>query len=148
MAADSLHLLGSTVTPLHIERGAYALLEWRTPAGAAKPPPHRHRHTDEGFYVVRGRLATQIDGEGAVYDEGAFVQIKRGQWHTFWNPGDETATYLVAISPPGLEGYFGELAAGLALEPSPAEAQALRDELVTRYDVEMQSADTPERASP
>jgi mannose-6-phosphate isomerase-like protein (cupin superfamily) len=137
MTPGSFVLLGSTVTPLHIERDVYSLLEWRTPANAAKPPPHRHRHTDEGFYVARGRLATQIDGEQAVHEEGSFIQIRRGRWHTFWNPGDHPATYVVTITPQGLERYFTELAAGLAATTSPAEAQALREELVTRYDVEM-----------
>ena len=140
MRAGSFDLLGSTVAPLHIERGACSLLEWRTPAGAAKPPPHRHLHPDERFYVVRGFLTTLIDGEEAVHEERSFVQIERGLWHTFWNPADETATYLVAITPQGLEGYFAELAAALALEPSPDEAQALREQLSARYDVEIQRA--------
>ncbi len=110
------------------------------PPHAATPPTHRHRHTDESVYVVRGRLATRVDDEEAAYEQGSFVQITRGRWHTFWNPGDEPATYLVTITPQGLEGYFAELAAGLAARPSPAEAQALREKLFARYDVEMQSA--------
>ena len=137
MTTASFELLGSTVTPLHIERGAYSLLEFRTPPAAAMPPTHRHRHTDERVYVVPGSLATQIDGIEAVHAEGSFVQITKGRWHTFRNPGQATATYLVTISPQGLEGYLAELAAGLAEQPSPAEAQALRERLSAHYDVEM-----------
>jgi mannose-6-phosphate isomerase-like protein (cupin superfamily) len=140
MTAESFNLLGSTVRPLHIERGAYSLLEARTPPSATAPPPHRHRQTDESAYVVHGLLATQIDGEEAVHEAGSFIRITRGQWHTFRNPGDETAIYLWTITPQGLEGYFAELAAGLARVSSHDEAQALREELSARYDVEMQSA--------
>lgn len=86
---------------------------------------------------MRGRLATQVDGEQGDYEAGEFVRITRGRWHTFRNPGDETAIYLVTISPQGLEGYFAEVAPGLARAPSPTEAQALRQELFSRYDVEM-----------
>ena len=68
--AGSFDLFGSTITPLRIERGGYALLEWRTPASAAMPPAHRHRHTEEAVYVVRGRLATRIEGQEAVHEEG------------------------------------------------------------------------------
>ena len=137
MTAASYDLLGMTVTPLHAEPGVYSVLEWRTPPSGGKPPPHRHLQTDENFLVVRGRLATVIDGEEATHEEGTFAQITRGRWHTFWNPGDEMAIYLTAITPQGLEAYFAELAAGLASGLSPAEAQALREELSTRYDVEM-----------
>ena len=68
---------------------------------------------------------------------GSFALIRRGREHTFWNPGENTATYLVLITPPGLESYFSELAAGLAAGLSPDEANALRRDLVARYDVEI-----------
>ena len=84
-----------------------------------------------------GRLATDVDGEQTTHEQGSFALIRHGQKHTFWNPGEDTATYLVVLTPPGLEGYFAELAAGLAKGLSPAEANALRIDLVTRYDVEM-----------
>jgi mannose-6-phosphate isomerase-like protein (cupin superfamily) len=83
--------------------------------------------------VASGRLATDIDGEQTIHEQGSFALIRHGQEHTFWNPGEDTATYLVLITPPGLESYFSELAAGL----SPDEFNALRRDLVTRYDIEM-----------
>lgn len=143
MAPTSFQLLGSAIRLLHVEPGAFSLLEWRMPPGAPAPPLHLHRQTDEAIYVASGRLTTDVDGEQTTHEEGSFALIRRGQKHTFWNPGEDTARYLVLITPPGLESYFSELAAGLATGLSPAEANALRIDLITRYDVEMAGSDLP-----
>ena len=51
---------------------------------------------------------------------GDLVYKPRGQWHTFWNAGDEPARILEIISPAGFEQFFAELAplaAGGAARP-------------------------------
>jgi hypothetical protein len=136
MPADSFDLLGSTVTPVHIEHGAYSRLEWRPPAGAAKPPPHRHWHTDKGSCVARGRLKTQIDHGEAVYEERSLVQIKRRRWHTVWNPAT-TSEIPRDDHPTQSRGLFRQAGERLSAQPSPAEAQAFREELFARHDAEM-----------
>jgi hypothetical protein len=40
---------------------------------------------------------------------GDLVFKPRGQWHTFWNAGDEPARILEIISPAGFERFFEEL---------------------------------------
>jgi Cupin domain len=40
---------------------------------------------------------------------GDLVFKPRGQWHTFWNAGDEPARILEIISPAGFEQCFAEL---------------------------------------
>jgi quercetin dioxygenase-like cupin family protein len=137
MAPTAFQLLGSTVRLLQVEPSAFSVLEWRTPAAAQAPPLHVHRETDEAIYVASGRLATHIDGEETSHEAGSFALIRHGQKHTFWNPGEGTATYLVLVTPPGLESYFAELAGGLTAGLSPDEASALRTDLVARYDVEI-----------
>jgi quercetin dioxygenase-like cupin family protein len=137
MTPTSFQLLGAAVTLLHVEPGVFSLLEWHIPPSATAPPPHLHRHTNEAVYVASGRLTTVVDGEQTTHETGSFTIIRHGQKHTFWNPGEGTAIYLVLITPPGLEGYFTELAAGLAAGLSPDEADALRRDLVTRHDVEI-----------
>jgi mannose-6-phosphate isomerase-like protein (cupin superfamily) len=137
MATTTFQLLGSTVRLVHVVPAAFSLLDWRTPPDAPAPPLHLHRQTDEGIYVASGRLATDIDGEQTTHEQGSFALIRRGREHTFWNPGENTASYLVLITPPGLESYFSELAAGLAAGLSPDDANALRRDLVARYDVEI-----------
>ena len=57
----------------------------------------------------------------------------RGQWHTFWNAGDEPCRLLEIISPGGFEGFFAELADALATcPPDPAKLAALD----ARYGIE------------
>ena len=36
-------------------------------------------------------------------------RLERGQWHTFWNAGDEPARILEMISPAGFERYFEQM---------------------------------------
>jgi hypothetical protein len=40
---------------------------------------------------------------------GDLIFKPRGQWHTFWNAGEEPARLLEIISPAGFEKYFAEL---------------------------------------
>jgi uncharacterized cupin superfamily protein len=104
---------------------------------SAKSAAHLHHRTDEGFYVLEGRLCLVIDDKQTVYEPGAFVLVRRGQRHTFWNPGERAAVFLTLISPSGFEAYFAELAAGLARAGSSDETVALRNQLSTQYDVEV-----------
>lgn len=142
-------LLGSQFTVLHSERGGgYSVLEWRTPPQAPSPPLHVHHHTDEGFYVLEGRLCLMVEDDQSVYRPGTFALVRHRQRHTWWNSGEQTAVFLTLISPPGLKNYFAELAAGLARTASRDEAAALRNELSTRYDVEMVGPPIIEGKSP
>jgi hypothetical protein len=42
---------------------------------------------------------------------GSWVFKPRGQWHTFWNAGDDLCEIVEIISPGGFEDYFREVAA-------------------------------------
>jgi gentisate 1,2-dioxygenase len=68
-----------------------------------------------------------IEGHEVVAERGDLLFKPRGQWHTFWNAGDEPAACLELISPAGLEELFRsfahltgpptpEVLAGLAIE--------------------------------
>jgi len=49
-------------------------------------------------------------GDEVVYGHtGDLIFKPRGQWHAFWNAGDEPARILEIISPVGFERYFEEL---------------------------------------
>ena len=66
---------------------------------------------------------------------GDLVYKPRGQWHTFWNAGDEPARILEIISPAGFEQFFAELGPiSAGGEPDP-EAMG---ELCARYALDMQ----------
>ena len=100
--------------------GGFSLVEHPIPPRGLCAPLHRHTHEDEYSYVVEGRMGAQL-GDDVVYAEvGDLVFKPRGQWHTFWNAGDEPCRILEIISPAGFEQFFAEIGSGAA----PPEAGA------------------------
>ncbi len=92
-------------------RGAYTLQERMVPAGQPWVQPHIHHAAEEAFIVLAGELAFQLnDRFVAAAGAGSFVLVPRGAAHTFANPGRQPARALLLFSPPGLEGFFEELA--------------------------------------
>ena len=89
--------------------GGFSLVEHPMPPRALAAPLHRHSREDEYSVVLEGRVGALL-GEDVVYGEPGDVIFKpRGEWHTFWNAGEEPARLLEIISPAGFERYFEEL---------------------------------------
>ena len=79
------------------------------PPHALAAPLHRHSREDEYSVVLEGRVGALL-GDDVVYGQpGDLIFKPRGEWHTFWNAGEEAARLLELISPAGFEGYFEEL---------------------------------------
>src|SRR5215472_12812847 len=79
--------------------GSFALVEHPLEAHALGAPLHRHSREDEYSFVLSGRVGALL-GDEVVYGEpGDLIFKPRGQWHTFWNAGDERASLLGIISP-------------------------------------------------
>jgi quercetin dioxygenase-like cupin family protein len=90
-------------------------------------PLHRHSREDEYSYILEGQLAALLGEEEVVAETGTLVFKPRGQWHTFWNPGDTPTRVLELISPSGLEDLFRELGAlGDEFDPATLPALAAR----------------------
>ncbi|MDQ3045726.1 MAG: cupin domain-containing protein [Chloroflexota bacterium] len=86
--------------------GGFSLVEHPMPPRALAAPMHRHSREDEYSFVLEGRVGALL-GEEVVYgNPGDLIFKPRGQWHTFWNAGDEPAKILEVISPAGFEKYF------------------------------------------
>jgi len=124
--------------------GGFSLVEHPMSARALAAPLHRHSREDEYSYVVEGRVGALL-GEDVVFgDAGDLIFKPRGQWHTFWNAGDEPVRILEIISPAGFEGYFAELVdrgGSTALEP------AERTALAARYGLQVDPASVPDLVS-
>jgi mannose-6-phosphate isomerase-like protein (cupin superfamily) len=103
--------------------GRFALVQHLFAPRALAAPMHRHRHEDEFSYVVHGRIGAVSDGVEMMAGPGDLIVKPRGQWHTFWNAGDEPAALLELISPGGLEELFREI--GAMGEPDPEALTAL-----------------------
>lgn len=78
---------------------------------ALAAPLHYHHNEDEFSYVLEGRLGALLGEEVVTAEKGTWVFKPRGQWHTFWNPGDTPCEIIEVISPAGFENYFREVAA-------------------------------------
>jgi mannose-6-phosphate isomerase-like protein (cupin superfamily) len=118
--------------------GGFSLVEHPMAPRALAAPLHRHTHEDEYSYVLEGRMGADLGGEVVHAGPGDLVFKPRGQWHTFWNAGDEPCRILEIISPGGFERYFEELV-DLRARPTP-EAVA---EIAARYGLEFDMASVP-----
>jgi mannose-6-phosphate isomerase-like protein (cupin superfamily) len=121
--------------------GGFSLVEHPMSARALAAPLHRHSREDEYSFVIEGRVGALLGEEVVVGSPGDLIFKPRGQWHTFWNAGDEPARLLEIISPAGFEKYFDELVElGGSTRIEPAERAAL----AARYGLEVNPASVPE----
>jgi mannose-6-phosphate isomerase-like protein (cupin superfamily) len=83
--------------------GSFVIAEW-TAEGAPPSPPrwvaplHLHREDDEAWYVLEGRLVFRVGDEEVEAGAGEAVYVPRGTPHTFWNPGEEQARYVIVMT--------------------------------------------------
>src|SRR6266851_207083 len=84
---------------------AFSLVEHPMSPHALAAPLHRHTLEDEYSYILEGLLGDEVLEAGP----GDLVFKPRGEWHTFWNAGDEPCRVLEIISPAGFERFFAEL---------------------------------------
>ena len=122
--------------------GGFSLVEHPMAPRALAAPLHRHTHEDEYSYVLEGRMGADLGGEVVYGDPGDLVFKPRGQWHTFWNAGDEPCRILEIIAQPGFEHFFNELGDAMAAANAPNPGVVLANsDLPQRYAIEFQ----PER---
>ena len=123
--------------------GGFSLVEHPLPRRALGAPLHRHTNEDEYSYILEGRVGALLGDEVVIGEVGDLIFKPRGQWHSFWNAGDEPARILEIISPAGFERYFAELA---PLFP-PANEGPLDEEAVgavrEKYGLEMDMGSIP-----
>ena len=118
----------------------FSLVEHPLSPRALAAPVHRHTHEDEYSFVLQGRMGALLGDEVAEAGPGDLVFKPRGQWHTFWNAGDEPCRILEIISPAGFERFFAELSAMGGVVAAGPEAVA---QLSERYGLEMRPETVP-----
>lgn len=114
--------------------GRFSVLEHPMSPRALASALHRHRNEDEYSFIIDGHVGALLGDEVLYGGPGDFIFKPRGQWHTFWNAGDEPARILEIISPAGFEQFFDELAAFGGVDKIPTETL---DDLCARYALEM-----------
>ncbi len=120
--------------------GGFSLVEHPMAPRILGAPLHRHSREDEYSYVLEGHVGALL-GEDVVYGKpGDLIFKPRGQWHSFWNAGDEPARILEIISPAGFEKYFDELVDAGGSGRTTPEARAA---LAARYGLEVDISSVP-----
>jgi mannose-6-phosphate isomerase-like protein (cupin superfamily) len=118
----------------------FSLVEHPMSARALAAPLHRHNREDEYSYVIEGRMGALLGDEVLEAGPGDLVFKPRGEWHTFWNAGDEPCRILEIISPAGFERFFAELVdLGGVAQADPAAMGALCE----RYELDMDPDSVP-----
>lgn len=87
-----------------------AIVEAPMAPRALAGPLHTHHNEDALWYVIEGEFGAQVGEETFHEGPGSVVLAPRGIPHTYWNPGDEPATYLEMAWPSGLEHFLAGLA--------------------------------------
>ena len=122
------------------EAEGFSLVEHPLGPRALGSPLHRHANEDECSYVLEGRVGVMLGDEVVEAGPGDMVFKPRGEWHAFWNAGDEPARLLDVISPAGFEAYFDEVAA--AAQDGPPDPVRL-GEIAARHGLEVDPASIP-----
>jgi quercetin dioxygenase-like cupin family protein len=89
--------------------GAYFMAETIIPAGDPGPPAHIHTREDEAFYLQSGELTFYIDGNEHILKPGQFLNIQKGEKHTWRNTSQTAKKAIVVFAPAGTENMFAEL---------------------------------------
>ena len=72
-------------------------------------PIHRHFHMDEAFHVLDGSGTFLLNDVRHRIEKGSSIFIPKNAWHGFEN-NDRELLLLWIATPPGLEGFFREVA--------------------------------------
>jgi mannose-6-phosphate isomerase-like protein (cupin superfamily) len=121
--------------------GGFSLVEHPMPPRRLAAPLHRHNREDEYSFVITGRMGALLGDEVVEAGPGDLVYKPRGQWHTFWNAGDEECRILEIIAPAGFENFFEELVdAGGPVDAGPETMGYLSE----KYGIDFQPESIPE----
>jgi mannose-6-phosphate isomerase-like protein (cupin superfamily) len=94
-----------------VSDGRFSIVHHPIAPRALAAPLHRHRNEAEFSFVLRGAMGALLGDDVVTATAGSWLVKPRGQWHTFWNAGDDPCEIIEIISPAGFERYFREVAA-------------------------------------
>jgi quercetin dioxygenase-like cupin family protein len=105
---ETIKALGSEITFLARQPGAWSLTRVSAPRGVGAPP-HEHAF-DESYYVLAGSLSVTAGGREVALGAGEFVQIPGGTVHGFRATSDTPAVFLILQAPGDADAFFRECA--------------------------------------
>lgn len=121
-----------------------AMVKHRLPPKRLGGPMHRHANEDEISHVLEGVMGLKVEDRVITVRSGEQVVKERGNWHTYWNPGEEPLVFLEVIAPGGFAGFFEELARVQPEGGTPNEEQLEQiARLNEKYDLEANPESIP-----
>ena len=94
---------------------------------------HVHRYEDEIVYVLKGEIEIRLATQRLHALKGGVAYLPKNIPHAFYNPLKTPLKILVTAIPGGLEDYFDELEAALAIGPLDDE---LHNKISLKYGIE------------
>lgn len=107
--------------------GSFSIIE---EIDAVDAPPHVHTNADELFYVLEGRHIFTVGETDYETGPGDTVYVPKGVRHAQRRVVPRTGRTLTMFSPPGMEGFFRDLAAA---EASGEVDDEIIDRITARY---------------
>lgn len=89
-------------------------VETNRPGG---PPMHVHDDADEYFYVLKGTVRFEVDGQIRHLEPGAVVFVPRGAEHSYRVETEDGGQMLTIVAPGGFERFFEAVAAEQLVVP-------------------------------
>jgi quercetin dioxygenase-like cupin family protein len=127
---ETIKVLGSEITFLYREPGAWSLTQVSAPCGVGAPP-HDHDF-GESYYVLAGSLSVTVAGQEIVLGAGELVHIPGGTVHGFKATSDSPTRFLILQSPGDCDEFFRACAREITKMPADL---ARVPELGARYGV-------------
>jgi quercetin dioxygenase-like cupin family protein len=108
--------------PAYATEGRLAAIEHTLAPKQLAAPLHRHSREDELSIVLKGTLGAMLGDDVIVAGPGSYVLKPRGQWHTFWNPGEDELHFVELMIPGGFDAYCQWLSTLLQSSEKPNHA--------------------------
>jgi quercetin dioxygenase-like cupin family protein len=87
---------------------------------------HQHHEADEVLFVLDGTGFGILGDKRMPIEKGSAIYIPRGVWHGVENPDSELLVLWV-VAPPGLEGFFREVASPPGAPPKQLTREQLNE---------------------
>jgi mannose-6-phosphate isomerase-like protein (cupin superfamily) len=82
-----------------VKSEALSVIEEKMPPGTSEVR-HYHQKSNQFFYVLKGNLQIDVEGNELTLNSGQGIQIKAGQRHQVFNRSANDAEFLVISNPP------------------------------------------------
>ena len=126
--------------------GKWAMVDFTANPGM-QTTLHRHRKTDETFYVIEGEFKFYLDGKIVTLHPCDMADVPRMTPHAFANLTNKPARLLGTLSPSGFEQFFA-LTAELVKKHAPGTPEFAAGQKVIMKQVDMEPLGPPPFGKP